>query len=452
MFAHPIPNITELIQSNNGQCPYKTWTIDTVEPDVHKDDIVEKCGYIVTWTNEHKVLKQIQPLRIRGDPLIDNLLNCVSVSHNESTWIQWIQQQHKSIDTKYNAEQKDAISALLTHIHTVPDWVDYDRVKRGQSVFLRYCMPCLMSLFNLSLIGGVSAPKINAVLVSTNYLSSTDTYAVYRRLMETTVYVVQLLQINSLHINSIGWQNNVSVRFLHGQVRSRLMKRAGDKAWDIDTNGIPINQADSATTLLAFSINVLLGLAKVGINLSESEKEDYIHLWRVCGYYLGVDDDVNPCTSYHDAEIAIGSYVMTSVQPDYSDTTPLLANTMIDAIQKHHKVLSHAAARAPPIFHIYLARYMLGDYFADTLKLPSSTVTIQQHGILLYLQYIRIKCMIPIMFMVFKLYGWIGSFELFHDTICDYSLQYLLHWCELHLAVDQQYKHKFTLQHDYTPH
>ena len=76
---------------------------------------------------------------------------------------------------------------------------------------------------------------------------------------------------------------------LHAKVRRALLKSTKTK-WDAEKNGIPINQQDMAATLLAFSVNVLLGIEIVaGRPLSESEQRDYLALWRYLGWLLGVD-------------------------------------------------------------------------------------------------------------------------------------------------------------------
>lgn len=60
--------------------------------------------------------------------------------------------------------------------------------------------------------------------------------------------------------------------------------------WDINNYGIPINQEDMAATLLAFSVNVLVGIEIVlGQPLPENEQHDYLALWRYLGWLLGID-------------------------------------------------------------------------------------------------------------------------------------------------------------------
>ena len=97
----------------------------------------------------------------------------------------------------------------------------------------------------------------------------------------------------------MGWESALRVRVLHAKVRRSLLRakiKGGDgrstalRRWDVEKNGIPINQEDMAATLLAFSVNVLIGIEIVaGKPLEEKVQRDYLALWRYLGWLLGVD-------------------------------------------------------------------------------------------------------------------------------------------------------------------
>jgi hypothetical protein len=60
---------------------------------------------------------------------------------------------------KEHAETDETLGTLWHQLTTVPDWVDWDQIARGQDVFYRYGGPCLTGLAFQSLIGGlVNAP------------------------------------------------------------------------------------------------------------------------------------------------------------------------------------------------------------------------------------------------------------------------------------------------------
>lgn len=96
---------------------------------------------------------------------------------------------------------------------------------------------------------------------------------------------------SSLRPGGKGWEAALRVRVLHAKVRrSLLLLSNNNNSWDTVKNGIPINQEDMTATLLAFSVNVLIGIEIVsGRPLPECEQRDYLALWRYLGWLLGVD-------------------------------------------------------------------------------------------------------------------------------------------------------------------
>jgi len=54
-----------------------------------------------------------------------------------------------------NAQDDPVLGQLWTEAHTVPSWVNWDQVARGQDVFYRYGGPVLTGLAFQSLLGGM---------------------------------------------------------------------------------------------------------------------------------------------------------------------------------------------------------------------------------------------------------------------------------------------------------
>lgn len=93
----------------------------------------------------------------------------------------------------------------------------------------------------------------------------------------------------------------LQVRLLHAKVRRSILKQGRNRQqqkrqshrpleqWDVKEYGVPINQEDMAATLLAFSINVIMGIEFVaGRPLSRENERDYLALWRYIGWLLGI--------------------------------------------------------------------------------------------------------------------------------------------------------------------
>jgi hypothetical protein len=54
-----------------------------------------------------------------------------------------------------HAETNDALGKLWLEVNTVPEWVDWEQIARGQDVFYRYAGPVLTALAFQSLLGGM---------------------------------------------------------------------------------------------------------------------------------------------------------------------------------------------------------------------------------------------------------------------------------------------------------
>ncbi len=87
-----------------------------------------------------------------------------------------------------------------------------------------------------------------------------------------------------------GFLTATKVRYLHASMRYQAL---GDQPpYDVQENGLPINQEDLAYVLLTFGYVIPLGLENLGAILSREEKEAFLHCWKVIGYVMGIDDDL----------------------------------------------------------------------------------------------------------------------------------------------------------------
>ena len=223
-----------------------------------------------------------------------------------------------------------AMIEFYRHYHDyTPKWVDWEQLQRGMDVFINYSIVAGQALYYLSLVPGFSIPKILKVLERTRYLtppSSAEQVAV--RLMDTGGFIATAMMTNrstpasqyttmnanddedrsstssssttttfvpaqSLRPGGSAWKMALQVRALHAKVRRSILQNnstISSNEWDVDTYGVPINQEDMAATLLAFSVNVLMGIEfTAGVALSLQEQRDYIALWRYIGFLLGVE-------------------------------------------------------------------------------------------------------------------------------------------------------------------
>jgi len=97
---------------------------------------------------------------------------------------------------------------------------------------------------------------------------------------------------------------------------------------------------------------------------SERDQEDYLHFWRLVGFYIGVAEKNNPCTSLDIAGGAIESIVVHLLHPDPRS----------GEVARH--VLQSVAGRAPLnwsyLSHAQAARFLLDVPLSNALEIPFS--------------------------------------------------------------------------------
>ncbi len=107
-----------------------------------------------------------------------------------------------------------------------------------------------------------------------------------RRLGETQRWVTSLTQPGGMRPHAEGWRLTLHVRAMHA-----LVNHGFEARWDVDRWGLPINQADQASTLGLFDGVVLIGVRALGVPVSRHESAAVMHLWRYVGWLMGVDDE-----------------------------------------------------------------------------------------------------------------------------------------------------------------
>jgi hypothetical protein len=242
------------------------------------------------WTNE-----QLDDLRLQGDPLADRFVAAVFDRHD-------VEQSRAVLRALIDHENPrlaglpPELDEFLDQTSALPEWADTARLARGQAVFERSGVAISVALFCASLPSAYACANGVRVLAQTARLE-TDTR---RRVMETGQFLIDALGRTGLVPESEGMLAIQRVRLMHAAVRQLILAHQADPGteggppvWD-DIWGHPINQEDLAGTLLSFSYTVVGPLPRLGIDLSEVDREDYLYVWRVIGTLLGLNDAVIP--------------------------------------------------------------------------------------------------------------------------------------------------------------
>jgi hypothetical protein len=80
----------------------------------------------------------------------------------------------------------------------------------------------------------------------------------------------------------------------HDRPPQTLTDRIADEPapWPEEEYGAPINQEELAFGLLSFGYLIPLGLEFLGCRLGQERKENFLHLWKVVGYVMGVREEL----------------------------------------------------------------------------------------------------------------------------------------------------------------
>jgi hypothetical protein len=339
--------------------------------------VVSHLGLTFRWTEDHMNPEEIQPSRMIGDPLADAALEEALEAHASAGGVPSKDFLGMIVEHAFPAGSSKAPNACLRFLQDVahgPDFaVDKELVEIGQNAFLYRIVSAPLALLHLSLVGGFSAPSINKVLNSTGYITNDNPKMVMARLLETFTMVLscmtdgaetfagRITDDNEFNAGE-GLLAALKVRLLHAFVRRSILKKTGTRKWDSAAHGVPINQADLATTGLSFSINVIYGCESLYDSFTPKEREAYVHLWKVVCFYMGVQYKYNPHVNYEVAQAKLDSYAIHCIKPDDS------------SVAASHNVLRGVAGQ-PPTFLRFdqlsaISRLMMGDTLADKLALP----------------------------------------------------------------------------------
>ncbi|HEU4538845.1 MAG TPA: oxygenase MpaB family protein, partial [Polyangiaceae bacterium] len=252
---------------------------------------------------------------------------------------------------------------LFAELERVPAWVDWPTVDRGGRLLLRAGFFGGVVLGTASLIYGYSSPGGNKPLVFSGALKG----AIGRRLGETSRFVQATCAPGGLRRYAPGFDVTVRVRVMHAQVR-RLLRASGQ--WRTEDWGEPINQHDTASTSLLFSLAVVDGLRTLGFRPSASEVDDYMHLWRYSGYLMGGDPELLPA-SEGDARRLWNLVELTEGEPD--DDSRALTRALLDSpLAKVRTPAERRQAERMVEVSRTFCRALIGDKRADRLDVPRS--------------------------------------------------------------------------------
>ncbi|KAI1364229.1 hypothetical protein F5Y08DRAFT_307483, partial [Xylaria arbuscula] len=303
-------------------------------------------GVRFKWTSRHLTPRQLRPLVYSYDKVATDAVERLHEIANPSDDTSPSKDGDTSEADKTNGEKKprwdmyelmqeyasqdEVIGKLWDEVNTVPEWVDWEQIERGQKIFFRYGGPAISTLTFLSLLGGMGSARTVETLDRTGGF---DVKVVRRRLLETTQHTLNVHRdLKSIKPGGDGFVNSVRVRLLHSSVRRRILEMASQRPsyYNTSSYGMPINDLDSIGTINTFSATLIwMGLPRQGIYMRSQEILDYLALWRYVAYLMGSPHDW--MATPEPARAMMESLVVSEIRP--SKASANLANNIISGLE-----------------------------------------------------------------------------------------------------------------------
>ncbi|KAI1756100.1 hypothetical protein F4782DRAFT_550034 [Xylaria castorea] len=251
-------------------------------------------SYSFEWTKLHLPRSKTDPLRYEYDTVAAKALHQLHAIAKKKGYSDDPRKRPDLYQLLVdNHESHDDLEVFWKQLHTVPEWVDWGQLERGQRFFYRYAAANLMGFALQGFVGENSAASgVVEVLVRTSGFS---TRVLLHRLLETFQWLLQVTEsLSAIQPKGSGHISTVRIRLLHSSVRQRILKMVENRPeyFDVETHGVPVNTLDSIHSIATFCCNHMwLQLPRMGVYPTEQEKVDYIALFRYLGYLLATPDE-----------------------------------------------------------------------------------------------------------------------------------------------------------------
>lgn len=183
-------------------------------------------------------------------------------------------------------EPLPGLTELFEHLDSEPDWLDWERVERGATVFRRYGTDAFR-FFGVISLAGYRVEVIHKPLVLTGAYTGGSAFGRY---LETCKFWTEISEPGGLRPHEEGRKTAVLVRILHSIIRHHITPHP---EWDRERMGVPLSQnTQFGTIALSFMLNQ--ALKPIGYRASDTEILDHMHFWRYVGYLMGVESAFYP--------------------------------------------------------------------------------------------------------------------------------------------------------------
>ena len=299
-----------------------------------------------------------------GDPLADELVDDLShLDQQQSSKL-----LRKALGSENSGLIKDAPSSLkkfMEFYDDIPEWVDFDSMRPGFSMFHRNTRFVLAGMVAGTLVEGFTTN-----ISQSFFIKGRLRYQGIKRLQQNNRHMLEIFLPGGLEKHGDGWALSIRVRLVHARSR-QLLYNASE--WDLDVLGVPLCSAHTGFAICAFSARLLGHMKALGASFDDEERKAFMKVWRYSGYLMGIPESI----LYQDEDDALKLFAVGRVcEPPVSMESIAMAWSLINSApllsgnvdNEERKKLSELISR--------VSRVLIGEELADDLSLPKANQTI----------------------------------------------------------------------------
>ncbi|MES2766553.1 MAG: oxygenase MpaB family protein [Bacteroidota bacterium] len=187
-----------------------------------------------------------------------------------------------------------ALKEYVLQASILPEWFDPEKIKQAERISTDFGLVGAFVLLCKSLPECYALHRGAQVLHATGRLIAHKTVVApyIHRIMETLQFASSVMQQGGFTENGRAIEAILKVRLIHAAIR--YFTKNSPAEWDVTELGVPINQEDLAFTLTTFSYSVIIGSRMAGIKVSHNQRENFVHMWAVTAYLLGITPENIP--------------------------------------------------------------------------------------------------------------------------------------------------------------
>jgi hypothetical protein len=228
-----------------------------------------------------------EALKFQGDPLADAVVADL-VATGRIGVVNEVLTHFRDNDQPIPQDLPESVRAYLVATDVPPAWADLDRVAAAYDFFVDDGVHVASVLSFGAMVNCYAQARASRVLTLTHRLNQP-----HRRLSETSQFVLNMMGRDPFGAGGAFVPTLQKTRLIHAAVR-HFITESGQ--WDFEADGVPLCQQDMVGALLIFSVQVVEGMRRMGIAVTEEEAESYYHVWRVAGAMLGIPAEAMPET------------------------------------------------------------------------------------------------------------------------------------------------------------